>query len=155
MMVQMMTLHHFLTQYLIMLNISDCIITGDFNVTLNHELDNYKYAQPRNNRGRNQLNEHIDNNGFTDAFRHLNQEKKMYTLTNKGGPQRSRLDMFLVSNSLKPYITNFVKYPAYKSDHNPIILTIDSSNFKRGKGFWKHNSLLLRDTEYVNRSHMC
>ena len=61
-------------------NISKCIITGDFNVTLNHELDNYKYAQPRNNRARNQLNEHIDNNGFTDAFRHLNQKKKMYTV---------------------------------------------------------------------------
>ena len=133
------------------LNISDCIITGDFNVTLNHELDNYKYAQPRNNHARNRLNEHIDNNGFTDAFRHLNQEKKMYTWTKKGGPQRARLDMFLTSNSLKPYITNFTKYPAYKSDHNPIILTIDYSNFKRGKGFWKHNSLLLKDAEYVNR----
>ena len=24
--------------------------------------------------------------------------------------------------------------------HNPITLTIDYSNFKRGKGFWKHNS---------------
>ena len=29
-------------------NISDCIKTGDFNVTINHELDNYNYAQPRN-----------------------------------------------------------------------------------------------------------
>ena len=136
-------------------NISDCIITGDFNFTINHELDNYNYAQPRNVRARNQLNEHIENNGFIDAFRHLNHDKKMYTWIKKGGPQRSRLDMFLTSNSLKPYITNFNKYPAYKSDHNPITLTIDYSNFKRGKGYWKHNSILLRDVEYINRINIC
>ena len=60
-------------------------------------------------------------------------------------------DMFLTSNSLSPYITNFEKYPSFRSDHNPIILTIDYSNFKRGKGFWKHNAMLLKDTEYINR----
>ena len=60
-------------------NISDCIITGDFNVTINHELDNYNHAQPRNVRAWNRLNEHIENNGFIDAFHHLYHDKKMYT----------------------------------------------------------------------------
>ena len=66
----------------------------------------------------------------------------MYTWIKKEGPQRSRLDLFLTSNSLKPYITNLNKYPAYKfDDHNPITLTIDYSNFKQGKGYWIHDEL--------------
>ena len=132
-------------------NITDCIITGDFNVTLTHELDNYNYAQPRNIRARNCLNQHIESNGFIDAYRHLNNNSRMFTWKKNGGSQRSRLDMFLTSSSLGPYITNFEKYPSFRSDHNPIILTIDYSKFKRGKGFWKHNAMLLKDTEYISR----
>ena len=138
-------------QYYEQSNVTDCIITGDFNTTLDHQLDNLRYAQPRNSRARNCLNKWINDLGFVDAYRYLHGDKKMFTWTNKGGPQRARLDMFLTSESLRPYITSFTKISALRSDHSPIILTIDYSQFKRGKGIWKLNNTLLRDLEYVNR----
>ena len=132
-------------------NISDCIITGDFNVTINHDLDNYRYVQPRNVRARECLNKWMSDLGFIDAYRCLHGDKKMFTWTKKGGPQRARLDLFLTTESLRPYITSLSKMSSYKSDHNPVIITIDYSKFQRGKGFWKHNSSLLSDLEYATR----
>ena len=36
------------------------------------------------------------------------------------------------------------------SDHCPVILEIDFTRFKRGRGFWKLNNSLLRDSSYVS-----
>ena len=36
------------------------------------------------------------------------------------------------------------------SDHAPLSLEIDFTNFKRGKGFWKMNNSLLADKKYVD-----
>ena len=131
--------------------ITNCIIAGDFNVTLDHSKDNYGYANPRSPRSRLVLNNLIQNYNFFDSYRYLHNEKNLYTWIRKGGPQRSRLDMFIVSESLKPYLTKHDKLTSYKSDHLPIILKIDFAKFSRGRGTWKHNSSLLRDPNYVSR----
>ena len=60
-------------------NITDCIITGDLNVTLSHELDNYNYTQPMNIRARNCLNQQIESDGFIDAYRNLNGNNRLFT----------------------------------------------------------------------------
>ena len=101
-------------------NITNCIITGDFNTTLDHQLDNHnhRYAQHRNIRARNCLNKWINDLGFIDAYRYLHSDKKMFTWTNKSRPQRARLDMFLTIESLRPYITSFTKKSAFRSDHS-------------------------------------
>ena len=101
-------------------NITNCIITGDFNTTLDHQLDNHnhRYAQHRNIRARNCLNKWINDPGFIDAYRYLHSDKKMFTWTNKSRPQRARLDMFLTIESLRPYITSFTKKSAFRSDHS-------------------------------------
>ena len=83
--------------------------------------------------------------GFADAYRLLNGEKKMYNWIQNGGSQQTSFDMFLVSESLAPYIKSHEPFTPYKSDHTPLILKIDYSSFVRGKGFWKHNAALLRD----------
>ena len=131
---------------------TDCIFIGDFNVTLNHELDNYGYVMPRNVRARRALNENMTEYGFFDSYRELfGETNRDFTWVRKGGPQRARLDMAIASNSLLPYIKNFEKFASFNSDHNPIILTLDYAAFSRGRGLWKHNQTLLKDMDYVNR----
>ena len=134
--------------------VPECIITGDFNVTLNHEDDNYGYVAPRNVNARTELNKLNNDMGFVDAHRELHGKKKLFTWIRNGGPQRARLDMFLISESLRPYIFSSETGIPFKSDHMPIILKIDFSRFKRGKGFWKHNSALLQDLEYLSRMNV-
>ena len=88
--------------------------------------------------------------GFADVFRELNGQKKQFTWHKRGGAQRARLDMFLASQSLVPFIKKFQVLPSYKSDHRPISIELDFSSFTRGKGYWKLNDSLLTDVDYVN-----
>ncbi|PJE77964.1 hypothetical protein CI610_03103 [invertebrate metagenome] len=41
--------------------------------------------------------------------------------------------------------------PGYKTDHSAITLQIIIADFKRGRGFWKFNNSLLKDTLYINK----
>ena len=45
--------------------------------------------------------------------------------------------------------------PGYKTGHSAIIFTFATSLAKRGKGYWKFNSQLLRDTDYIKRVKTC
>jgi hypothetical protein len=41
--------------------------------------------------------------------------------------------------------------PGYKTDHSAITFTFSASLARRGKGYWKFNSQLLRDFVYVEK----
>ena len=43
---------------------------------------------------------------------------------------------------------------AYKSDHSPIMITIDFSSFTRGKGYWKFNNSLLNTLTYIGKEEI-
>ena len=132
----------------------DCpyqIIGGDFNVTLDHSIDNFAYANPRNNRARSKLNQLLIDYNFFDVYRSTHPIGKHFTWKNNGGRQRARLDMFIASQSFRPFILNYSKLPPIQSDHDILKAEIDFTKFTRGKGYWRHNNSLLKDPEYVNR----
>ena len=64
------------------------------------------------------------------------------------------------ANAIKPFLVNQSTFcntseadiiPGYKTDHSMITLQISLRSSKRGRGFWKLNTSLLKDIEYVNR----
>ena len=127
------------------------ILGGDFNVTLNHNIDNHAYAAPRNNQARNKLNEMLIDNNFYDVFRCFNPSKRQFTWKNSGGRQRARLDMFIASECFRPYIISYEKISPMGSDHDPILTRIDFTKFLKGKSYWRHNNNLLKEIDYVHR----
>jgi hypothetical protein len=89
-----------------------------------------------------------------DIWRILNPDTKRYTwrATGKRGVQQSSLDYFLVSNSFIYRVGTCEIGPCIYSDHNIISLEITlKSHSERGRGFWKLNTSLLRDKEYVTK----
>ena len=70
-----------------------------------------------------------------DVFRDFNPTSKLYSWKQWGTQKSARLDYFLVSTSMLPFIQKTQILPACYSDHNPIILDIDFSEFQRGRGF--------------------
>jgi hypothetical protein len=64
-------------------------------------------------------------------------------------------DYFLVSEDLYSLMKYTKIIPGYKTDHSAIIFTFATSLAKRGKGYWKFNSQLLRDTDYIKRVKTC
>ena len=64
-------------EYISNSNTTDNIIVGDFNVTLDTQLDNLNYIHEQNRNARKRLNELMDEYGFCDAYRALNGKTMM------------------------------------------------------------------------------
>ena len=131
-------------------NPSHAIFVGDFNIALNPTIDTLNYQSNNNPRARLKLLEKIEEHGLIDIYRELNQTERKYSWKQWGSQKFGRLDYFLISNSLLPFVKKAEILPRCFSDHNPITLDIDFSRFTRGRGFWKMNNSLLYDTDYVD-----
>ena len=125
------------------------IIGGDWNISLSQEMDTYGYANENNKNAKKALISFMDNAGLVDVFRELNPNTKRYSWRQFGGPRRARLDFFLVSSHLLPYVEKADILPGLNSDHSIPVLDIDQTRFKKGRGFFKFNNSLLIEPEYV------
>ena len=126
------------------------IYTGDWNIALGPAIDTLNYQSHVNPRARSQLIDKISELGLIDVFRMFYPNDRKYTWKQWGSQKFGRLDYFLISNSLLPFVKKTEILPRCFSDHNPITLDIDFSRFTRGRGFWKMNNSLLYDTDYVD-----
>ena len=79
------------------------VIGGDWNVSLNQEMDTFGYSSVNNEKARNTIHELMETNGLIDIFRELNPKTKRFTWRQYGGNKRSRLDYFLASSTLLPF----------------------------------------------------
>ena len=131
-------------------NPNHAIHVGDWNIALQPTLDTLNYQTLGNPRARAQLLDKITDLGLVDVFREFRPHDKKYTWKQWGSHKYSRIDYFLTSNSLIPYVQNVDILPKCYSDHSPILLDIDFTRFNRGRGFWKMNNSLLSDIEYVD-----
>ena len=125
------------------------ILAADWNIALDPTMDTLNYHNNNNPRARIELMDKMSELDLIDVYRELNPNVKNFTWRQWGNAKFSRLDYFLISNSLLPFIHNVDILPACYSDHCPILLEIDFAKFSRGKGFWKMNNSLLSDQEYV------
>lgn len=125
------------------------ILAGDFNVVLNQELDTMNYKKLNNPKNQCELNKIIDILDLEDSFRISHPELKRYTWRKKNPVKQARLDYFLTSNYLSPFIHNIKFENSYRSDHSPVVLYCRLTELKKGRGFWKFNNSLLTDIDYV------
>ena len=62
-----------------------------------------------------------------------------------------RLDFFLISQGLCSHVTQADIIPGYRTDHSVITFSLTLKSNPRGPGFWKLNTSLLTEVEYINR----
>jgi exonuclease III len=126
------------------------IVAGDWNCYLDKNLDVRNYAStPSRQKTRKRINEFIANNNMYDVFRELYPDKRQYTWRRFNSVKQSRLDYFLVSETLLNDVFDVKVEPGYRSDHSFVILSINKSEFLRDRPFYKFNNSLLRDEIYV------
>ena len=131
------------------------IISGDFNLTLDPRKDTKGYRNENNPKATEKLSLLMEEFDLHDVWREQNPESERFTyrqknnatLIEEGLPpyKQSRLDFFLISGNLLPFVTSCMINYGHRSDHNSISLTIDMLNFKIGKGLWKFNSALVKN----------
>ena len=97
----------------------------------------------------------LDENDLIDIWRIKNPETKKYTWKKCSyvGTQQSWIDYWFIANSFL-YRTKKAEIEiSVHSDHSMISPNLQGAGSKkqRGRGFWKLNTSLLREAEYVTR----
>ena len=133
------------------------VYTGDWNLVMNQNKDTKNYLHENNIIAKNEVKNKMEEFSLIDVWRDLNPDSARYTWIGKGtNPKKfARLDFFLISNTLLPFIAKAIIEPGILSDHSMTSIEIDFRKFKRGRGFWKFNNSLLRDMEYVKIVKKC
>ncbi len=128
------------------------LLGGDFNFVLNLDVDKKGGRRKTHTRSQELVLDWMEDTNLVDIWRtqHVNSQQFTYQ-TKYPTDIACRLDFFLVSFGLASYIKKSVITHGYLTDHSSIKLIVTTTMQKRGPGFWKMNTSLLRDQEYVNK----
>ena len=132
------------------------ILCGDWNFSLNPEIDSYNYAsRDRRTRSRELVRNKCTDLNLHDVWRLMNGERRQFTWR-KGNPVKcARLDFFLVTESILSKCLSCEILPAYRSDHSRVLIRLNLSSQLRGKGLWKLNCSLLKELAYIRLVKQC
>ena len=87
---------------------------------------------------------------LVDTWRSENNTAKKFTwVSGKRPVKMARLDFFLVTPDIHANINKHILSFGYRSDHSLVGIELNTENSEYGKGFWKFNSALLKEKEYV------
>ena len=129
------------------------IIGGDFNTCLNPDIDKSGGTKENVTKYSNQITEFNTEFNLIDIWRIRNPDKTRYTWRGqtRNGIVSTRLDYWLISVHMIYDLVETDIHPSIKTDHSMISLSFEIKNsLKKGRGFWKFNSDLLKETEYVH-----
>ena len=134
------------------------IWAGDLNTYLQPEIDKQGGVKESQSEYALNIMSIMDNLDLVDIWRIRNPESLKFTWRNRtrAGVVQSRLDYFLVSSCIANMINRIDIVPGIRSDHSMLYLYLETDKSeRRGKGFWKFNSSLLKDKEYVVLMRNC
>ena len=135
-------------------NNKDLIFCGDFKLVQYPLLDYYNYKHINNKKAREKLLDIKTGYNLIDPYRELFPFNKKFTWRKRSPLQQSRLDFFLVSESLLSSVNNCCIESSYRSDHSIVILKCKFNDFIKSKGLWKFNNFLLKVTLSFSLRHM-
>ena len=92
----------------------------------------------------------MNETGLIYPFRQLHGKTRKYTWKRLSPLQRGRLDFFLMTLTLLPFLRNCDTDISYRSDHSIIVLELQFSEQNHGKGFKKLNNSLLNNKDYID-----
>ena len=132
----------------------DCVhyvMGGDFNVVQNAKLDrNVNKIYHKN--AHNVIENFKMSNDFVDIWRAHNPDKKTFTyMSSKDKVAWSRIDYFLISESLNTNCMDSSIEASVSTDHSLIAVNFATSLQPRGPGIWKFNNTLLQDNQFVQK----
>jgi exonuclease III len=133
---------------------SNLILAGDWNVYLDDKLDKKSKSSNKcvNSKYRDMLNLFLENYDLIDCWRLAHPSTKRYTCRSgkRGeGVTQTRIDYILLKEGLMNSYIDSKIVAGFKSDHNFITASLRTSDEVRGRGVWKFNTKLLKDTNYV------
>ena len=132
------------------------IICGDWNLVQDQEQDTSGYLHENNKEAKKRVLKLKEDWDLCDPWRENNPQTPRFTWRSGGPPlKQARLDFFLISPDLYAQLAMSDIKAGYRTDHSMIIMGIGYGMGSRGRGFWKLNTSLLHDTEYLEMVRKC
>lgn len=129
-------------------NITKLAIAGDWNSTL-FSKDKCGGLVWKETHYRNSIIDLMEELDLVDMYRKLHPNTKAFTCESKSLKMKSRIDYFLVSNTIAVNVKRAKVRSSIAPHHKAIFLPVElQGEFKRGPGSWKFNNQL-------HRSHSC
>ena len=127
----------------------EVIIGGDFNVILDADLDGTG-GKPQVKESCKKIEKLCSSFDLIDIWRIRNPDVKRFTWRQKNPIILRRLDFWLITSSIQEKVENVDIIPAIRTDHSAISMYINGiEETERGPSFWKFNSSLLEDEDYI------
>ena len=112
--------------------------------------DTYNYVNENNSNSSQNVKEMMSVQDLIDTWRSSYPLAKKYTWISGTKPiKMARLDFFLVSTDIHAKVVkNYMSF-GYRTDHSFVGIELNIDESDRGKGFWKFNTSLLKNKEYI------
>ena len=91
-------------------------------MTLQQDLDNHNYMHVNNPRAKAAVIKNMEELNLCDIWRDLNPDTKTFSWVKRDPLKMARLDYFLISGHLSPYVIKSHIAPGFKSDHSLVSL---------------------------------
>jgi exonuclease III len=134
------------------------IIGGDFNIVIEPSKDKEggHISPSHTSKYRTTLKAFIETYELCDIWRLNNENKHIFTWHCKSKKIYCRLDFWLISEHLANMVDHTDVIPSVLSDHSIIQLSVRNPKLQpRGPGYWKFNTTLLRDKQYIKHIKQC
>ena len=130
---------------------ANVIVAGDWNIVLDPSLDYDNYKNVNNVKAQEAVLQLMDSLSLCDVWREMNPDCRRFTWRRSRPFQQSRLDFFLITDSVVEKVLDADIIYGYRTDHSCVSLKIGFgvNNIKRNT-FWKLNASLLRDKKYLS-----
>ena len=126
------------------------IVGGDFNLVLQLDKDKKGGRFSTHKQAQETLLNWMEDSDMVDVWRMQHKNLSQYTYhTTYPSDISCRLDFFLVSFGMLQYVHKSSITHGYLTDHSSVRIIINTAMQPRGRGFWKLNTSLLKDQEYV------
>ena len=132
------------------LNVERVIIAGDFNLVLDPKIDYHNYKHINNTKAKEAVHAMIEDLDLNDIWRDLNPEYTRFTWRRSNPFQQARLDFFLISDLVVSLVNDVDIKCGYRTDHSGILLKLKLFENVKHNTFWKFNSSLLKDKNYLD-----
>ena len=129
------------------------VIIGDFNLVLDVEKDR-KNTHCNNTKAKEEVENLMDEFCLKEVWREHNGDNIEYSWIKRGeyshaNRKASRIDFALVSGGLDQLVKNVIYISSLQTDHRAIYMVLETAPFERGVGFWKMNTDLLANQDFV------
>ena len=144
------TFYEQLKEQIIKMNCSDIVMAGDFNLVLDPARDYDNYKRVNNPNAQEKMQDIINELELCDIWRQMNPDLKRFTWRRSNPFQQSRLDFFLITDTVVSMVEDSDIVCGYRTDHSMVSLKLKLFDQPKRNTFWKFNSSLLYYQSYLN-----